>query len=52
MPSWLYKLICWGSFKTIHLRTKWDDKGITCIDCGHFKDKATYIADREAGGGW
>ena len=36
----------------IHLRTKWNDEGITCIDCGFFKDRFEHQADLHAGGGW
>ena len=35
-----------------HLRTKWDDKGIHCVDCTFFKSKGEHQADLHAGGGW
>lgn len=50
--NWFFWLVCHLSFKLVHLRTEWKDDGIHCIDCGHFKDKATHQADLHAGGGW
>ena len=50
--QWLYKLICLLSFKTIHLRCRYEEDGIHCVDCGFFKSRAEHLADMEAGGGW
>jgi hypothetical protein len=50
----LNRLIIWFGCKTglYHLRCKWDDKGITCVDCGYHKTKYEHLADLHAGGGW
>lgn len=47
-----YKILCFITLKSVHLRCKTDDHGITCIDCGYFKSKYEHIADLNAGGGW
>ena len=49
---WICKAVCVLSFKTVHLRTVWEEDGIHCVDCGFFKDKAEHQADMHAGGGW
>lgn len=36
----------------IHRRCKYDEEGITCLDCGYFKSKYEHQADLHAGGGW
>ena len=45
----LNKLLCKLG---IHRKVKVDDKGITCLYCGFFKDKYEHQADLHAGGGW
>ncbi len=48
----LFSLVCGLTFGLVHLRTKWGEEGITCIDCGYFKSKFEHTADLHAGGGW
>jgi hypothetical protein len=54
MIELLMRAIRWLGCTTgiCHLRCMWDDDGITCIDCGHFKSKYEHLADLNAGGGW
>jgi hypothetical protein len=48
MPNW-YRILC---FFQIHRRCIKEEDGLHCIDCGHFEDKATVLANMHAGGGW
>lgn len=41
-----------GCMLGYHHRGKWNDDGITCVDCGFHKSKSEVIADLNAGGGW
>lgn len=49
----LSRLIRWLGCTTgcYHLRCIWDDDGIHCVDCGHFRSKYEYMADLHGGGG-
>ena len=42
--SWLFrKVLC--TINIAHLRARWDDDGIHCLDCTFFKSRFEHIAD-------
>lgn len=48
------RLLRWIGCKTgwYHLRCCWTENGVVCVDCGSVKNRAEYLADLNAGGGW